>query len=115
MTDTTTTSLTLAQLAEQRVDLDHRIEALETERARVNDAIRAATDGPDSYAAGPLTVQIQSNSRFDQRKAEQVIPEHLLPLVTVSKSSIDRKKVEVLAPDLLDACITTYDDKVVVK
>lgn len=108
MTDTTTTSLTLAQLAEQRVDLDHRIEALETERARVNDAIRAATDGPDSYAAGPLTVQIQSSSRFDQRKAEQVIPD-------VSKSSIDRKKVEVLAPDLLDACITTYDDKVVVK
>ena len=60
---------------------------------------------------------MQPNTRFDQGLAEKAIPADLLPLVTVEKvtKTIDRKKVEVLASNCLEACIAHYPDKVVVK
>lgn len=107
---------TLADLANQRIDIDLRIEQLQAERDRINQAIRDHTDGPDSYAAGNLTIRIQTNHRFDQHKAQQAIPAGLLPLVTTEKTTttIDRKKVEVLAPTYLEACTVEYDHKVMI-
>lgn len=110
---------TLEQLAAQ---LAHAQEVAEQANQRVElikANIRQHPDvhGPDTYAAGGLTVVVQPNHRFDQRLAEKAIPEHLLPLVTVEKvtRTIDRKRVEVLAPDYLEACTATYDDKIVIK
>lgn len=110
---------TLEQLASRLVIIQEQAEHLAQREAAIKDAIRNHPDvhGQDDYAAGNLTISIQANHRFDQRLAEKAIPAHLLPLVTVEKvtKTIDRKRVEVLAPDYLEACIASYDDKVVVK
>lgn len=110
---------TLAELAIELVDAQKVLEEAQAEVDRVKEAIRTHPDihGPDSYAAGNLTLQVQPNTRFDQALAEKAIPADLLPLVTVEKTTrtVDRKKVEVLAPNFVEACIAHYPDKVVVK
>lgn len=110
---------TLEQLASQLATEQERLENTQQRVDALKAAIRQHPDvhGIDDYAAGNLTISIQPNHRFDQKLAEQAIPAELLPLVTVEKTTrtIDRKRVEVLAPDHLDACIAIYDDKVVVK
>jgi hypothetical protein len=109
----------LEQLAVDLVDAQARFEKAQEDLDAVKDAIRRHphVHGPDTYQAGNLTVLVQPNTRFDQNLAGKAIPEELLPLVTVEKvtTTIDRKKVEVLAPDFLEACIAHYDDKVIVK
>jgi hypothetical protein len=110
---------TLEQLAVQLAHAQEVAEQANQHVERIKAAIRQHPDvhGPDTYAAGPLTVLVQQNHRFDQRLAEKAIPEHLLPLVTVEKvtRTIDKKKVEVLAPDYLEACTATFEDKVVLR
>jgi hypothetical protein len=118
-TQPVTPILTLANLASQLATEQDEAERLSQRIDALKDAIRNHPDvhGPDAYAAGDLTVLVQPNHRFDQALAEKAIPDHLLPLVTVEKvtRTIDRKKVEVLAPDHLEACIATYADKVVLR
>ena len=106
-------------LAVYLVDAQKELEEAQAHVDFLKEQIRTHPDihGPDTYAAGNLTIQVQPNTRFDQALAEKAIPADLLPLVTVVKStvSIDRKKVEVLAPNFVEACIAHYPDKVVVK
>lgn len=104
----------IAALARELADVQDQIAGLALRENDVKARIVALVPGPDKYAAGDATLIVQSNTRFDQKKAEEAIPADLLPLVTVEKTttSIDRKKVEVLAPDYLDACIVHYADKV---
>lgn len=56
---------TLATLAAERAQLQEQAEqirqALEVNKA----AILAATDGPDTYAAGALTIEVTQASRLD--------------------------------------------------
>lgn len=110
---------TLEQLASQLVTVQEQAENLRQREDAIKAAIRQHPDvhGVADYAAGNLTISVQPNHRFDQKLAEKAIPAHLLPLVTIEKTTktIDRKRVEVLAPDHLDACIATYDPKVVIK
>ena len=110
---------TIEELAVQLVDAQKELESAQEWVDTLKAMIREHPDihGPDTYAAGNLTIQVQPNTRFDQALAEKAIPADLLPLVTVEKTtrSVDRKKVEVLAPDCLEACIAHYPDKVVVK
>ena len=110
---------TLPDLAVELVDAQKELEEAQAEVDRVKEAIRTHPDvhGPDTYAAGNLTIQVQPNTRFDQALAEKAIPADLLPLVTIEKTTrtVDRKKVEVLAPNLLEACIAHYPDKVFVR
>lgn len=110
---------TLEQLASQLVTIQEQAENLRQREDAIKALIRQHPEvhGVDDYAAGNLTISLQPNHRFDQKLAEKAIPEHLLPLVTVEKvtRTIDRKRVEVLAPDHLEACIATYDDKVVIR
>lgn len=110
---------TLEQLAGQLATIQEQAENLRQREEAIKALIRSHPDvhGPDTYAAGRLTVLVQPNHRFDQRLAEKAIPEHLLPLVTVEKTvkTIDKKRVEVLAPDHLEACMATYEDKVALR
>lgn len=111
------TETDLIPLVQELTTVQEQMERLAGEEALIKNRIRALLPDPDSYAAGDTTVVIQQNQRFDQRKAQEVIPEDLLPLVTTEKTvqTIDRKKVEVLAPDYLDACISHYDNKIVLR
>jgi hypothetical protein len=110
---------TIEFLAVAMVDAQKELEEAQRAVDEIKEMIRTHPDihGPDTYAAGNLTIQVQPNTRFDQALAEKAIPADLLPLVTVEKTTrtIDRKKVEVLAPDFVEACIAHYPDKVVVK
>lgn len=101
------------------VDAQANLEKAQADIDAIKDAIRhhPQVHGPDMYKAGNLTLFIQPNTRFDQNLAAKAIPAELLPLVSIEKTviTIDRKKVEVLTPNLLEACIAHYDDKVIVK
>jgi hypothetical protein len=112
-------NISIEELAMWLVDAQANLEKAQGSVDEIKEMIRTHPDihGPDTYAAGNLTIQVQPNTRFDQALAEKAIPADLLPLVTVEKTTrtVDRKKVEVLAPDCLEACIAHYPDKVVVK
>lgn len=109
--------VTLVQLAS---DLANAQADLEKAQRRVDEAkaaIRSTLPGPDSYAAGDATIVVAPNTRFDQTLALKAIPAELLPLVSreETKVVVDRTRVEVLLPQLLDACTARYEDKVQLK
>lgn len=72
MTDVSATAL--EQLAAERAALlaqrDDITAALEANKA----AILAATDGPDKYAAGPLTIEVTQASRLDLAAIAKAYP-----------------------------------------
>lgn len=111
--------MNLTQLAAQLAEEEERAEQAAQRIAAIKTAIRQHPDvhGPDRYAAGNLTIEVQVNHRFDQKLAEKALPPELFALCSVEKvvRTIDRKRVEVLAPDHLEACLAQYDDKVVLR
>lgn len=106
---------TLAPLAAQLVDIADKIALLQLEEAALKSKIRESVPGPDQYMAGGLTVVVSTNRRFNPVLAATVIPADLLPIVSVTTSVVDKKKVEVLCPDQYDACFVNYDLKITLK
>jgi hypothetical protein len=114
-TANTTLADQLAPLAGELATIQDQIATLQLVEAALKSKIRDTCPGPDSYAAGNLTVVVSSNRRFNPERAAQVIAPDLLPLVSVITSVIDKTKVSVLCPDQFDACFTEYDLKVALK
>lgn len=92
-----------------KADLEQRERDL---KARIREA---ATGGPDSYAAGNLTVVVAPNTRFDPKKALQLIPEQARPLVTHTETVVDRDKVKALLPEVFEQAQTVGDYRISLK
>ena len=110
-----TPSEQLAELAMADVDLAERIDALSQERAKIRTKILELTPGPDTYAAGSLTVVRTVNRRFDAKKALTQIPVGRLAEVTTPSVEVDRDRLRVLMPDIYEAAWTAYDDRLVIR
>ena len=115
MSINTTLADTLEPLAADLADIQNKIAALQLEEAALKGKIRECVPGPDQYQAGNLTCVVSTNRRFDPKLAATIIPADLLPLVSVTTSVVDKKKVEVLVPNSYDACFIEYDLKVALK
>lgn len=76
----TTLSDTLAPLAKRLANVLAAKSDLEQEEKDIKAAIRAAVPGPDTYAAGDVTLSVSLNRRFSPARAEAVLPPQLLDL-----------------------------------
>lgn len=100
----------LARVLDDKAQLEAEERALKAEiRALTNDT------GPDHYAAGPLTVVVSSNSRFDEKKALALIPADRLDDVTYPETRVDRDRLRVLLPHIHDAAVKVFDNKIQVQ
>ena len=99
----------LTPLAAELAGVQDTIAHFQLTEAALKTKIRELVAGPDSYAAGGLTVVVSANRRFNPAKAALVIPAELLPLVSVATSVVDKKKVEVLCPAHFDDCFIEHD------
>lgn len=106
---------TLAPLAAELASVLADKAELEARERDLKVRIRQAVPGPDTYAAGDATVVIQTNRRFDPKKALPLIPETLLSLVTYPETVIDKERLKALLPAVFDAAQTEGDYRVVVK
>ena len=106
---------TLTRLAADLADISEHITKLTEEADAIKARIRDGVDGPDTYAAGNLSIIVAPNRRFNDDKALKAIPAELLPLVTTQQVVVDRKKLEVLAPEAYEAGWINYADRVSVK
>jgi hypothetical protein len=116
MSANTTLDNILQPLATALADIADKIATLQLEEAALKSKIRETVPGPDSYAAGNLTVTVSSNRRFDQKKALAAIPEDLIPLVSERTWVVDRKRVEVICDGAtLQNCFTEFDYRIAIK
>jgi len=111
----TTLADQLEPLAADLADIQDNIATLQLEEATLKRKIRESVPGPDSYAAGNLTVVVSSNRRFNPQLAATIIASDLLPLVSVTTSVVDKERVKVLCPGAYESCFTEYDLKVSLK
>lgn len=111
MTDTLTTD-TLATIAARLATVLAQKTELEQHEAALKHQIRNLVDGPDTYAAGDLTIVVSTNRRFDPAKALDLIPPELAPLVTHTETIVDRDKVKALLPDIFEQAQTSGDYRV---
>ena len=115
-TPNTTIADQLAPLAADLADVQDQIATLQLVEAALKSKIRDTCPGPDSYAAGNLTIVVSTNRRFNPQLAATIIAPDLLPLVSVTTSVVDKERVKVLCgADILEACFVTYDNKVALK
>ncbi len=108
---------TLTDLAAQLADVQEQAASWQQREEEIKDQIRNHPDihGPDKYAAGNLTLVVASNRRFDPKRAAEVIPAELLPLVSRAEQVIDKERVKVLVPNAYEDCFTSYQDRVSIK
>ncbi len=91
--------------------------AIEAEERDIKAQIREVTAelGPDVYDAGPLSIVVSTNSRFDEAKALGLIPADLTDAVTYPKTCVDRDRLRVLAPEIYAAATRVFDNRIAVK
>ncbi len=100
---------TLEDLAVQLARIQEAKNHLDEQEKQVKARIRDLTDGPDSYAAGPLTIVVSPNRRFSPALAQQVIPAELLGLC--KKTVIDSATAkQVLPPAMYSECMQSVGD-----
>ena len=89
----------LAPLASRLAAVQERAAALADEERALKAEIRSVVAGePGLYAAGGVDISVQVNRRFNERRALAALPEEFLPLVTSMERSIDRQRLQALAP-----------------
>jgi hypothetical protein len=117
MTATLSPELTdqLTSLAAQLAKVLDQKNQIEEQEKRLKTQIRELVPGPDSYPAGPLTVTVSPNNRFNPEKALPLIPEALLPVVTRVEIVVDRDKLKVLLPDVYAEAQTAGDWRIGLK
>jgi hypothetical protein len=98
----------LATVLADKADLEARERDLKA-------AIRQAVPGPDTYAAGDATVNVQTNRRFDPKRALPLIPEAVMPLVTYPETVIDKDRLRVLLPEVFEAAQVEGDYRITVR
>lgn len=98
----------LATVLADKADLEERERELKAQ-------IRQLVPGPDSYAAGGVNLTVQTNRRFDPKRALPLIPEAVLPLVTYPETVVDKDKLKALLPDVFAAAQVDGDYRVSVK
>lgn len=72
---------------------------------------------PDTgnYKVGDLTVSVQTNRKFDPDKARELLPAEMLPIVEITTTTIDGKKVQALFPDVFEQAQKQYEHKLLLK
>lgn len=106
----------LTPLAADLADIQDQIATLQLTETALKSKIRESVTGPDTYAAGGLTIVISTNRRFDPKLAATIIAPELLPLVSVTTSVVDKDRVKVLCgDDVLEQCYIEHDYRVALK
>ena len=116
MTTTTTTTLgeQLAPLAARLAQLQEAADLLAQQIDDVKAQIRDTVPGPDNYAAGPLTVQVQTNGRLDTKAIAAKYPPTQHP--ELYSQTVDVRRVrQQLAPVDLEALTAYGTPKVVLR
>lgn len=107
--DTTTLADRLAPLAAELARLAADKADIEAREKEIKAQIRDLVDGPDTYAAGDLSVVVSPNRRFDPKLAERTLPPELLDLCRISKVDSAAAR-EVLPPALYAQCMVDVGD-----
>ena len=94
----------LAPLATRLADILAAKSALEEDERDIKATIRELVPGPDTYAAGDVSITITTNRRFDPKTAERILPVDLLNLCRVSKIDATAAKA-VLPPGVYLQCM----------
>jgi len=105
----------LTNLAAQLAGILNQKAGLEEHEKRIKSQIRELVPGPDNYAAGGVTITVQTNRRFNASKALPLIPEQLLPVVTHQETVVDKDKLKALLPDVFEAAQDNGDYKIGLK
>lgn len=111
----TVTAEQLAALAAIDAELAEAIDELQAKRDANRALIRALVPEPGSYEAGNLSIQVATNRRFDEKKALFLIPAERLGEVTVAAPKVDRKRLEVLMPDVYEQAWVNGENRLTVK
>lgn len=114
MTTTTTSTLEerLAPIAAELATVQDHIKALQERESHLKTQIRELVPGTDAYEAGPLAVVVSTNNRFDPKRALDLVPDALRPVVVEMVPTVNKKKLEALAPDLYEQCLNIGDYRV---
>jgi hypothetical protein len=105
----------LAPLAQRLATLQDAKAKLTEQEDAVKAQIRDLVPGPDTYAAGELQVQVQTNGRLDTKAIAEKYPHDTHPEL-YAEPAIDTKKVRAhFAPVDLEPLTTYGQPKVVLK
>lgn len=115
MSTTTDLDATLAPLAAELATILAAKADLELREKDLKARIRELAPAGDKYQAGNLVVTVTAASRFNEKKALSLLPEAVLPLVTYPETRVDKDRLKVLAPDVYDASLDTFDARVSVR
>lgn len=99
-TVTTETTDTLATLAARLADVQDRKSVIENEEKAIKSAILALTDGPDRYAAGPLTVLVSQARTLDKAAVAAKYPAADHPELYETTVSVKKVREHVAPVDL---------------
>ena len=83
----------LTALAQRLAQLDEQVETLTQQRDQVKAAILTLVPGPDTYAAGPLTVQVTQSHTLDKKAIAAKYPAAEYPELyeqTVSTTAVKK-------------------------
>lgn len=109
------TSDDLAELAGRLAVILDDLNVLSQEADSIKATIRAGVPGPDTYAAGNLSLVVAANTRFDGKAALKIIPDAIRSLVVTRVEQVDGSKLRILAPAVWEAACTSYEHKVSVR
>ena len=99
----------LAEIQDDRARIDAEEKAIKAE-------ILAAVDQePDRYQVGDICLDVQVNRRFNETKALAAIPAEIVNLVTEPTRKVDRKKLEVLLPQVFEQSWDVHAPRVVIR
>ena len=99
------TSTDLPRLAAERARLLEQRDIIAEELEQNKAAILAVTDGPDAYAAGPLTVDVKVSARINAAAIQQAYPPDSFP--EIYTQTVDVKAVrQYIAPKDLEDFLT---------
>ena len=105
----------LAPIAADLAAVQAQIKDLQDREDTLKEQIRKLADTPDRYAAGPLTVTISLNRRFNPARALTLIPDVLRPLVVEQVETVNGAKLKVLDLTLWEQSTDSGAHKVILK
>lgn len=105
----------IQRIAADIADLDEHITKLTADRDALKQQLRDTLPGPDTYAAGALTVVISANRRFNEQRALTLIPENLIPVITYPKTTVDKDRLKALLPDVWEQAQDIHAERVSIR
>lgn len=111
----TLTATELVELAAELALVNEQLNVLTQRADTLKATIRDGVPGPDTYAAGALSLVVTSNYRFSQAQGLKHVPPQFRALCVRLVEHVDGDKLKLVAPEAYWQSVTSYPARVSVR